>query len=459
VLWALAALWHLLGNPGLGPSWAQAGVLIGVVCVVWRPGSVLPLVTLAAASLVLLWEEAPILGNHWLLTGFVDLAVLLAFAGAVLRRRATDPIDMAERLFPAARLCLLGFYMFAGFAKLNSAFFDRSVSCAAYFFRESTSSMGFDGPPLGGAAWLDHAVIGAIVVIELSIPVLLIVRRTRSRGVVLAMAFHAVLAIDRTHEFYDFSAVLFALFVLFLPASAGTWVAERVGSARARLALRGVRLPVLSRGLLAAVVTSLGLLVIADGPSTRFLLLVGWWPWQAFALLAVATTVRFLRQRPPAAARGWLVPHHVLYAVIPLMVILNGLTPYLELKTAYGWNMYANLRTVGGESNHLLLPRTVPIGGGQDEVVEIIRSSDPALESYANQRYGLAWRSFRIYLARHPDVAVTYELGGDRVTLQHAADRPALVAAVPIWEQKLLLYRAVDLTTPERCLPAFGPAR
>ena len=33
---------------------------------------------------------------------------------------------MANRVFPAARLCLLGFYLFASFAKLNAAFFTRA---------------------------------------------------------------------------------------------------------------------------------------------------------------------------------------------------------------------------------------------------------------------------------------------------------------------------------------------
>jgi hypothetical protein len=45
------------------------------------------------------------------------------------------------------------------------------------------------------------------------------------------------------------------------------------------------------------------------------------------------------------------------------------------------------------------------------------------------------------------------------VTLQRADDRPELVAPVPTWREKLQVYRAVDLTTPERCQPGYGPAR
>ncbi len=149
VMWALAAVWHLLGNTTTAPAWAQALLTAGVGAVLWRPGSVGALVLLAVGGLVTVWEEAPLLGNHWLLVGFVDVAILGAAAVAALRRRFGDRTDLANRLFPVARLCLLGFYVFAAFAKLNSAFFDRSVSCAVFYFRESTSSLGLAGLQAG----------------------------------------------------------------------------------------------------------------------------------------------------------------------------------------------------------------------------------------------------------------------------------------------------------------------
>ncbi len=33
---------------------------------------------------------------------------------------------------------------------------------------------------------------------------------------------------------------------------------------------------------------------------------------------------------------------------------------YLELRTAYTFNMYSNLETAAGDSNHFLVPRTLP---------------------------------------------------------------------------------------------------
>ena len=185
---------------------------------------------------------------------------------------------------------------------------------------------------------------------------------------------------------------------------------------------------------------------------------VGWWPWQVYAVLVGATALRFLRQHRTSVA-GYLRPHHALFAVVPLLVVLNGLTPYLEVKTGYGWNMYANLRTVDGESNHLLVRRTFPLTDEQRDVVEILSTSSPVLRRYSTSGYGLTWRQLRAYVAQHPDIRLTYRRGNEVVALARASDDPELVEPVPAWREKVQLFRAVDLRSPERCVPTFGPAR
>ena len=459
VMWALASLWHLLGNPGTAAGWAQAMVAVAAGAVLWRPGSVAALAGLAGAGVVAAWSEAPIIGNHWVLAMFVNLAVVAASLMALRRGRGASAGDVARRLFPVARLCLLGFYAFAAFAKLNAAYFDRSVSCAVYYFQESTSSIGLSGLQLGGAGWIEWAVIIGTAAIELSVPLLLLRRRTRSFGVVVGLVFHGLLAIDHQHEFVDFSAVLGALFVRVLPPSAGTWVAERVGSARARLALSEERLPRLVHSLLAGVPMVAGLAVATDVLGSRTALEVGWWPWQGWAVLCVLATLRFLDQRPPSLGRGALRPPHLALLLLPALVVANGLTPYLELKTGFGWNMYANLRTVDGDSNHFVVRRTLPLTDTQRDLVRIVRSDDPGLATYGTNGYALTWYQLRIYLSAHPEVGLTYERHGTQVTVARARDRPELVRPVPAWQQKLQLFRPVDLQAPERCVPTFGPAR
>lgn len=459
VMWALAALWHVLGNTAAGTGWGQGLLAVSAGLVLWRPGAVAPLALLALAGVATVWLEAPFLGNHWLLVGFVDLAILMAVAAGVLRRRPADRLDLVNRLFPVARLCLLGFYGFAAFAKLNSGFLDRASSCAVFYFNESTDSIGLSGLQLDGASWVQWIAIGGTLAIELAIPVLLVVRRTRHVGVLVGLVFHGVLALDQTHQFFDFSAVLTALFILFLPPSAGTWVAERVGSGRARLALADERLPPRVHVAAVAALVLPALAVAADRLDAREALEVGWWPWQAWIVVCVGATVRYLAQGRPAPTAQALRPHHALFLLVPLLVVGNGLTPYLEVKTGYAWNMYSNLRTVDGDSNHLIVRRTFPLTDEHADLVEIIESDDPGLMRYAVADYALTWRQLRTYLADRPDVRIRYRRGQQVVALHRASDLPELVAPVPAWREKVQLFRAVDQESPERCVPTFGPAR
>jgi hypothetical protein len=177
------------------------------------------------------------------------------------------------------------------------------------------------------------------------------------------------------------------------------------------------------------------------------------------ALAMLAATLLFLRQRPPAPARHALRLGHVAYVLVPLLVFLNGLTPYLEVKTGFGWNMYANLRTVDGDSNHFVVRRTLPLTDAQAEPVELLDTDDPALQRYVDTEYSLTWQQLRGYLSHHPSVRVRYRQGSAVVALAHASDDPELVEPLPVWQEKLQLFRPIDQQSPERCVPTFGAAR
>ena len=144
-------------------------------------------------------------------------------------------------------------------------------------------------------------------------------------------------------------------------------------------------------------------------------------------------------------------------ALVVALVFVNGLTPYLEVKTAYGFNMYANLVTSNGRSNHLLVRRTWPVRRDQERPVEILSSGDHRLQRYATLGYLLPWPSFRAFLAANPDASVTYRREGETLSLRRASDRPDLVAPVPWWWRWMPL-RAIDSRDPARCQAVFLPA-
>jgi hypothetical protein len=423
-------------------------VLIGVTALVvlLRPRRLLPLAVLAALGPISFWFEAPVVGSHWALVAFVDLAILLTMA------TARDRVRVERQFVPVARWVLLGFYSFAAFAKLNHAFFTPSVSCGTFYLDELAGSLGFTLHSQTAGEWA-HLVPFGVAGIELAIPILLLIRRTRNIGVVVGLLFHGMIALDQSHVFSDFSSVLVALFLLFLPVGFADDVVttfRRIPDARREL-VRGV--VVIGCGALLAALwfrrTQDVARVFADG--------IGW-AWVVYVALVLFLVLRFLvRERPAPLARplafGDAVPRWM--AIVPVLVVLNGLTPYTEIRTAYAFNMYSNLQTVDGESNHFVIAKTLPLTDFQADRVRIVRSTEPSLNEYAVEGFDVVFLQLRDYLSQHPDVGLTFVRDGVEHTVVHARDVPELVEPVPSWESKFFAFRSIDQQDPNRCQPSF----
>ncbi|MDP9022350.1 MAG: HTTM domain-containing protein [Actinomycetota bacterium] len=267
VMWAIAVLFHIFSGPmrfEAFPEPTALGVnllaLGGVaVAVLFRSRDPRLFVLLAALQLSSVWLETPRLGNHWLVGGFVSLAVLASAASVWCRDRRLTAAELFHTFAPAARWILLVFYAFAAFAKLNQDFLDPAVSCATFFAQESLAVFGLDHLVAGGVS---RAVIAGTILVELAVPVMLVVRRTRTVGVVLAVGFHTLLAADLAHPFFDFSSLLLALFVLLLPPGFAGWL-------RSKVTARGRAGRLLEAGAHLMIVVVAVLLLAALGPTNR----------------------------------------------------------------------------------------------------------------------------------------------------------------------------------------------
>jgi hypothetical protein len=432
----LAVVGHLAANApahrGVDGSTALdvTSAVLGVVALalVVRPARAL-LALCAALVLVSVWFEAPFLSNHWLLMGFVALAVLVS----VFRR------DPWPAVAPTARWVLLGFYFFAAFAKYNTGFLDPVASCGLFYANQSLGSFGL--PTLSHEdplAWL--TVIGPIAT-ETSVPILLAFTRTRRAGVLLALCFHTVISLDLDQHFYDFTSVLIVLLCLFLPEET-----------TADLEARAARMSLSFAGALAICVVVVATAVAPrfDGTDAvlRVLPFVVWFPFAGWLIYRVA------RGGLGGVPLDMRLPSPVAW-VLMAVIVFNGLTPYLELKTGYGFNMYANLSTVAGKSNHLVVRRTAHLSDVQDTLLTVVRSSGPELQAYADRGYLLPERNLLDYLARHPTTTVVVkDASGAEQTLDggDGVRQPLLV-------EKLQLFRAVDPQDPPRCQDVWLPAR
>ncbi len=435
-LWGVAALAHLAGNPaygGLIPSAEPVGVLLallGLVAtgVILRPGRAAVLVLMLLVVLSAL-AEAPVLGNHWLLAALLALAYLLT-GGAW------------HRFEPAARTGLLVFYSFAAFAKLNTGFLDPVTSCGVFHLDQAIGAVGL--PPLDSGSVPALLAAWGPAAIELSVPVLLLLRPTRRVGVLVAVGFHTALSFDPAQHFYDFTAVLLPLFLLFLDDATFVRINRwgRAGAGRARSWLRAAVLVV-------GVTTTAASVLPASRGSAAWLESGSFLWWAGYVALLVFALVGPGR----VAALSWRVgPAGVALAIL---VAANGLSPYLEVKSAYGWNMYSNLVVVDGTSNHLLVPAW-PLRAGHQDLVRVLATDDPGLARYVSEDYLLPWPTFRTYLADRPDASVSYRRGAETGVVDRVGDSD-LGAPVPWWWRWLPL-RSVHRTTPATCQDVFLPA-
>jgi hypothetical protein len=446
----MAAWFHVLQGIQGSSNLSHIVLSVAIATVLLVPGRAEGLLFLSAAGLWAFWTEAPEVSNHWTISALVNLAILLATAGALVRRR---PGDVDRYLFPAARWSLLGFYSFAAFAKLNADFFDPAVSCATFFVERSTRSLGLGGLGLHEATGVRWAVIFGTAIVEASVPLLLLVRRTRPYGVLVALVFHALLALDLDLQFTNFSSMLTALFLLFLPPTFATGlvgaVTRRWDAAHARFAIDPQRTGRVV-AILVGVVAAGGELVVFD---TRAVYRLAYLVWQPFvAVLVVAVAVHLRRGRRTGSVPVQPIGRPVAWmALVPLVVVAYGLTPYLEVKTASSWNMYANLRTAGGDSNHFIVRATWPLTHQQTSPITILETDHPGLQKWADDEYAFAPQTLAYYLQQRPSTAITYERDGRVVTLARASDDPALIDPGSEVRRKLQFFTQIDRSGAQRC--------
>ena len=414
--WAQPDIPSLVGLLNLGVGIAGLGLTL-------RPKRPLLLgASLLTVASVL--AEMPFTGNHWLVAALGGLAILVTRA---------DP----THYLPVLRWIFVVFYGFAAFAKLNSGFFDPSVSCAVFYANQSLQ--GFGLAPLPEASLLRTLVVWLTAGVELLIVPLLLIRRTRYAGVVLATVFHVLISFDLNQHFYDFTSILIALLVCFLPDDSVARLHQQVTTW-----LRPLRLGWL---VLGPFLVFLAVIPASDATVTILtrLAFVVWIPVSLIWLWGVVRAWQpgvELRWNP-----GWLGGSVVVLAVF------NGLTPYTEVKTAYGFNMYANLVTAGGESNHFVIRNTMPLRAGYDAPVEIVESSDPGLDLYRDLGYLIAFPQFQRYLVGR-DVTVDFRRGDEEFFGTDSAE----IANTGPWWWRFFPLRSIDLRDPPRCQDIFLPA-
>lgn len=381
--------------------------------------------------LTMTWLSMPSVPNHQVLLSLIDLLLLLDLA----RRSEHFP---SSHTVATTRALIVVIYFFAALAKMNSEFLG-PLSCAdiftqhiGAFFRVLSGKSPLDSVPSNVIRW------GALVIEFLLLP-LLIFRRTRSVGVLLAMLFHLGLAIDPVKRFFNFSAVMYVgLLTFLLPL---------------RDALRLPRLLVASAkaGSLLFLFAALCLSYDAELSTASLLgrFALGAMLWLlSFVPISLFLLSRNWRAPPESSLSGASAP----YLAVLLVALLNGLAPYLGLKTGSSFTMYSNLRIDAQSSNHLIIPRSLNLLGLMEEPVTIVGSSNEALRAAIQSEGSLRVYPFELYrlLLEHPNDYVEYE---NQLGEQRRAGRGSPLPPAPpfLWLRWWIVFHPLHERAP-RCI-------
>jgi hypothetical protein len=388
-MWAAFTLFH----QGHDNHWARTPLealeSAAAVAVLVGPTRLTRFVLLAIFQAANLWWFMPEPTNHGVFALVVDLTIVSAAIVHAVSGRARGGFDgdaLYRSVAPPLRVSVILLYVFATVAKVNAAFLNPALSCGTHHYAALRAHVAPLGLSLPDGPTLSVVAIVATLLIEGGIPVLLTFARTRPAGVVVALVFHYALGLN---GFYDFSSMIYALLLLFTPDGFGALV-ERVwlrsgihgviDRARARPGSSAGIVVMLTAGVVVA-------LVLLEGNQWRRMFGPAYAVWPLYGggvmLLAVPALVQTGR-RDVLPRASPLRRSAVLWAA-PLLVVLDGVCPYIGLKTDSSFAMFSNLRTERGFANHLLIPHAAQPFGFQRDLVRIVESSDSMLARSARQ--------------------------------------------------------------------------
>jgi hypothetical protein len=456
-LWALAAaLHHLEAQPLAGLPLYPFAILLFLY-----PERLWAIASFVCAHTALLLLDLPAAANHSVLALMVNGCLLI---GSVQALRSESPEVRGRQLWQSVRGPLQAtvavVYGFAVFHKLNTSFFDPDVSCAMSQLAKMIELHGFPEPPTPLVAFT--FTIYLTVIIEAAIVVCLLWSRLSHWGATLGLLFHTALG---WAQFFDFATVVLALYLFFLP-----W--DGIQQAMARIPRWAGACFASCLGLLG--VTSFVFHGVRQSP-----LIIAWpaWSLQADTLICLCWTlmiwplllpiftkskVRRSEDRWTGAALAWL---------IPLLALVNGATAYLGLKTVANYSMFSNLRTEGGQTNHVLMPAgQFFLADYQNDLVrvELVDGVPPERWPFwVRLAGGARWmRRNARWLAEIPGVRVPFvevrrtlqlwrAVGFTQVSIVYARQGvwyeaedafgdPTLLRPLSFWERQLMAFRAVQ---------------
>lgn len=371
----------------------------------------------------------------------VATAIVIVFKNYI--RTRTINLDQEEWFDIVRPLILMSvniIYLMAVFNKLNTDFFDINYSPVTELLNlyYDAQHLLFIPDLLPRADWFLQFSIIMTLVIETAIPLMLWSRRLRIWGVVLGVAFHMFVSIRVYPSQAEFPTLLFAVYILALPDTAIPMLRNMWANLMAQPYVKSI-----TKGGFAALAWFFFLLpMVLEWPKKQDQLLFShsdiWsYAWVIYLAFYTVILVYILKQtrggfNEPADIR-WIQPRYAILYIFPLIVLLNGLTPFMGMKNKGSWNMYSHLRTEGAYNNHLFMPniRLFPF---MDEVC-IVNTTDEELMKIERNKRLFIEADFSKWARNHPEESIEFYYNGELINAERIGDYEQFMRPSTIWEQ------------------------
>lgn len=419
--------------------------------VIFRP-SLAGFISLVILQLFDAFFRMPFTTNHWVFTAFVNATLLHVLLFLMIRTRSfkVSETQFFKNFAPVIRIEVIILYFFAIFHKLNSGFFTPATSCATDLLKAQHIDQVI---PLSEELFAINAWF--TVIVEISIPLLLCFRKTGNAGVLIGLFFHCILSYSTYNAFYDFSAMMFATYFVFLNPAFSLYLYEillRLRSAKESFFNRFFTRKLLYVAIF--IVFSLGTIYVLNKGLNTFKSVHLYFFWTLYSILFAACLINYMLSGKRIQGNGGtrFGVLHGSFLIMPVIVFMNGTLPYLGLKTENSYAMFSNLRTEGGKTNHFIVSPRLQIFDYQRNVVEIVSSTDYGLQKLANEGKVMVLFEFRNYVNDRKPKKVEYLLNGEKhIFLKGESTSERALGKNPYILKKLMKFRPFTLEEPQPC--------
>ncbi|MDF1811561.1 MAG: HTTM domain-containing protein [Verrucomicrobiales bacterium] len=522
-IWACATLIHQLAFTFWAESWPGWVLVLAAISVLFQPTCFYRFTWLVVASLLNLFNKLPFVPNHILFEGMLHVTMLLSIGGLIVKNGAgicfkgaiqdgwklrfligivllkllyhiipaipknhllggistallllsigmhlfsNKPVKTGNVFIstfaPVGRIAVLTMYLCAAIQKLNYDYLNPAISCASKLHIEIADYFGELVPT---KTWALHGAIWGSLFFEIAIPILLLVKKTRTIGVIFAVWFHIWLSIHPAAGIFSFSSLILAVLYLFLPV--GFWKELQnlysrqlrtigggdieKGRTRTQWFVILFFLIILSTQIYMYTTTARSYAVFHRANRVGFIAYFTWAMWLGTCYVIASVKGRgkdnyFPNQ--PVKSIAWLGL---------LLIVLNGASPWLGGKTQTSFSMYSNLKSEGS-GNHLFLKR-IDLLPFQKDLVTITAMApnilDPStrprgIANFANIGHRvLPWFELRRLLSTiEGDFTVSYEYQGELHTVSRRGETitgdEKLLEPLPLLARKFLWFRRLN---------------